>query len=74
MQPGKTYAKILRVGDFGCTKHRRRELTLSGSEADLMEIIISNLQMDGEFHTFVCREGHTHRLRVRIIGIAPKAI
>jgi RecB family endonuclease NucS len=74
MRPGKTYAKILRVGDFGCTKHRRRELTLYGTEADLMEIIINNLQREGEFHTFVCREGHTHRLRVRILGVTQKAI
>jgi hypothetical protein len=69
----KTYKKILRVSDLGCPKHRSRELTLSGPEAELMEIIISNLQREGEFHTFVCQQGSTHRLSVKILCIAQTA-
>jgi hypothetical protein len=70
----KIYKKILRVSDFGCPKHGSRELTLSGSEAELMEIIICNLQRAGEFHTFVCQQGYTHRLSVKILSTAQKAI
>lgn len=70
----KTYMKIVRVSDLGCTKHPSREVTLCGSEAELMEIIISNLQREGEFHTFVCRQGHTHRLSVKILCTAQTAI
>jgi hypothetical protein len=70
----ETYKKILRVSDLGCTRHPGREVTLSGCEAELMEIIINNLQREGKFHTFVCRQGHTHRLSVKILCTAQKAI
>ncbi len=70
----KIYKKILRVIDLGCPRHGARELRVSGSEAELMEIIICNLQKDGGFHTFVCHQGYTHRLSVKILGTTPKAI
>ena len=69
----KTY-KIVRVSDLGCMTHGKRELTFSGSKAELMEVIIRNLHRDGEFHTFVCQYGHTHRLGIQILDAAQAAI
>jgi hypothetical protein len=65
--------KIIQVIDLGCIKHGKQELMFFGSKAELMEIIIRNLQRDGEFHTFVCQHGHTHRLGLQILVTAQAA-
>ncbi len=61
--PMETY-KMLKVNDLGCSKHHARELTFSGSEAELVEVIINNLAKEGDLHIFVCDHGHTHIVNV----------
>ena len=53
---------MLKLTDFGCNEHNGHQLTLSGIEAELMESILDNLPREGEFHTFICAHGNTHRL------------
>jgi hypothetical protein len=53
---------MLKLTDLGCNEHNRRQLTLSGIEAELMKGILYNLPQEGDFHTFICEQGHTHRL------------
>ncbi len=57
---------MLKVIDSGCNKHDWSQLTLFGSEAELMRDIIDNLPRVGGFHTFICDEGHTHQLRFQV--------
>ncbi len=53
---------MLRLTDLGCKKHERRQLNLAGREAELMTDMLYNLPRKGDYHTFICEHGHTHRL------------
>jgi len=53
---------MIKVIDHGCSCHSWRQLLLSESEAELMRDILFNLPRRGNFHTFICGLGHTHRL------------
>ena len=53
---------MLKLSDLGCKEHKGCQITLSGTEAELMEGILGNLHQEGEFHTFICQYGHTHRV------------
>lgn len=53
---------MLKVTDFGCNEHNQHQLTLDGVEAKLMEDILYNLPKQGDFHTFICAQGNTHRI------------
>ncbi len=53
---------MLKLTDFGCREHNPHQVTLWGIEAALMQGIIFNLPQEGTFHTFICDQGHTHRL------------
>jgi hypothetical protein len=53
---------MLLITDLGCDRHNLRQVTLSGVEADLMTDVLYNLSNDGEFHTYICECGHTHRI------------
>jgi hypothetical protein len=57
---------MLMITDFGCDRHNLRHVTLSGVEADLMGDVLYNLSNDGEFHTYICEFGHTHRISFNI--------
>jgi hypothetical protein len=57
---------MLKLTDPGCKKHNWRQLTLFGSEADLVKAILYNLPREGEFHTFICEHGHTHHVSFQI--------
>jgi hypothetical protein len=57
---------MLKLSDLGCSEHSHRQLTLSGSEGELMADILYNLPKEGVFHTFICEYGHTHRIIFRI--------
>ena len=57
---------MLTITDLGCERHNRRQFTLSGVEADILGDILFNLPSDGDFHTFVCEHGHTHRLTFNV--------
>ena len=54
---------MLTITDLGCDRHNLRHVTLSGVEAELMTDVLYNLSNDGEFHTYICECGHTHRIR-----------
>lgn len=53
---------MLTITDLGCERHIRRQITLKGVEADWMSDVLYNLSIDGNFHTFICECGHTHRI------------
>ncbi len=57
---------MLKLTDPGCNKHNWRQLTLFGSEADLMKDILYNLPRKGGFHTFICEHGNTHHISFQI--------
>lgn len=54
---------MLKLSDLGCNEHKGRQITLSGIEAELIEGILCNLHQEGGFHIFICKYGHTHRIR-----------
>ncbi len=53
---------MLRVTDSGCTRHAWRQFRLAGSDGELMTDILYNLPREGDYHTFICEHGQTHRL------------
>lgn len=57
---------MLMITDLGCDRHNSRHVTLSGVEAGLMTDVLYNLSHDGEFHTYICECGHTHRISFNI--------
>ena len=62
--------QMLKLTDHGCSKHHQRQLKLSGIEAELMtDILLSFITQpeNGNFHTFICEHGHTHRLSFHIL-------
>lgn len=61
---------MLKLTDHGCSRHHRRQLKLSGTEAELMtDILLSFITHpeDGNFHTFICEHGQTHRVSFNIV-------
>ena len=59
---------MLKLSDLGCNEHQRLQITLSGTEAELMEGILGNLHQEGDFHTFICQYGHTHLISCHFEG------
>jgi hypothetical protein len=53
---------MLTITDLGCNRHNRRQVTLSGGEAEMVADILYNLTNDGDSHTYICECGHTHRI------------
>jgi hypothetical protein len=53
---------MITITDLGCDRHNRRQVTLSGVEAEMMADVLYNLTNDGDFHTYICECGHTHRV------------
>ena len=53
---------MLTITDLGCDRHNRRQVMLSGVEAEMMTDVLYNLTNDGDFHTYICECGHTHRI------------
>ncbi len=53
---------MLTITDFGCDRHNPRQATFSGIGAAIMADVLYNLNNDGEFHTYICECGHTHRI------------
>jgi hypothetical protein len=50
------------ITDLGCDRHIRRQVTLDGVEAEMMADVLYNLHTDGDFFTYICECGHTHRI------------
>ena len=59
---------MLKLSDLGCNEHKGCQITLGGIEAEVMEGILSNLHQEGNFHTFICQYGHTHRILCQFEG------
>ena len=57
---------MLTITDLGCDRHNLRQITLSGIEAELMTDVLYNLTNDGDYHTYICECGHTHRISFNI--------
>jgi hypothetical protein len=57
---------MLTITDLGCNRHNRRQFTLDGVEAEVMGDILYSLPSDGDFHTFICEHGYTHRISFNI--------
>ena len=57
---------MLTITDLGCNRHNRRQFSLDGVQAEIMGDILYNLPNDGDFHTFICEHGHTHRISFNI--------
>lgn len=53
---------MLTIMDHGCDRHKRRQVMLNGVEAEMMADFLYNLIKDGDFHTYICTYGHTHRI------------
>ena len=53
---------MIKIIDFGCNEHNWRQLTLFNPDADLIKDFIYNLPRDGEYHTYICSHGNTHRI------------
>ncbi len=62
---------MLTLTDFGCSLHLERQLKYSGPEAEAVANIVANLPSEGACHTYICDEGHTHRLLV--VAQVPRA-
>ncbi len=57
---------MLMVTDFGCDLHPLRHLKYYGSEARVMENVLANLPSERSCHTYICDQGHSHRIQVGI--------
>lgn len=57
---------MLKIINSGCNKHNWSQLTLFGSEAELIKDIIYNLPREEGLHTFICEHGHTHHVSFQI--------
>jgi len=53
---------MLTITDLGCDRHKRRQVMLNGVEAEMMADFLYNLVKTGDFHTYICAYGHTHRI------------
>ncbi len=57
---------MLMVTDFGCNLHLLRQLKYDGIEAKVMANVLANLPSEGNYHTYICDQGHSHRIRIGI--------
>lgn len=57
---------MLMITDLGCDRHNLRQVTLNGIEAELMTDVLYNLTSNGDFHTYICECGHTHRISFNV--------
>jgi hypothetical protein len=58
---------MLELTDHGCNKHILLKLKLMGVEAERVKNIVFNLPREGDFHTYICEYGHTHRISFQFI-------
>jgi hypothetical protein len=57
---------MLRLVDSGCPKHELVYFNLQGLTTLVVMGIVSNLPQDGNYHTYICEHGKTHRLSFQI--------
>lgn len=53
---------MLKLVDSGCPKHELIQVALQGVTTLVMMGVVSNLPQDGNYHTYICEHGKTHRL------------
>jgi hypothetical protein len=57
---------MLRLVDSGCPQHELVNFKLHGLTTLVVMGIVANLPQDGNYHTYVCEHGRTHRLSFQI--------
>lgn len=57
-------AEMLQLTDSGCGQHPPQHITLTGPAAALVARLILNLSPTGTVPTYICEQGHTHRLTI----------
>ncbi len=53
---------MLKLTDSGCTEHCPQQITFTGAAAALVARLILNLPPTDGGPTYICEQGHTHRL------------
>jgi hypothetical protein len=59
---------MLKLVDSGCPKHELLQFTLHGLTTIVIMGVVSNLPQDGNYHTYICEYGQTHRLSFQVLG------
>jgi hypothetical protein len=62
----KEEPRMLKLVDSGCPKHELLEFDLQGLTTLVIMGVVSNLPQDGNYHTYTCEHGKTHRLSFQI--------
>ena len=57
---------MIMLVDSGCHKHDLLQFNLHGLTTLVVMGVVSNLPQDGNYHTYTCEHGKTHRLSFRI--------
>jgi hypothetical protein len=61
---------MIELSDSGCGQHPPRNFILSGSIAQLVYQLVTNLPVKGGCATYICEYGHTHCLKIQPGGDA----
>lgn len=57
---------MLKLVDSGCPEHELLQFDLQGLTTLVIMGVVSNLPQDGNYHTYICEHGKTHRLSFQI--------
>ncbi len=57
---------MLTLVDSGCQKHELLQFNLEGLTTLVIMGVLSNLPQDGNYHTYTCEHGKTHRLSFQV--------
>jgi hypothetical protein len=57
---------MLRIIDFGCNQHNRRQFTLAGDAAEIIGDVLYNLPTNDGCYSFICEYGHTHQINFTV--------
>jgi hypothetical protein len=62
----KEEPRMLTLVDSGCQKHELLQFNLQGLTTLVIMGVLSNLPQDGNYHTYTCEHGKTHRLSFQV--------
>jgi hypothetical protein len=65
---------MLSLVDSGCHKHKMLQYHLQGLTTIVMMGVVSNLPQDGNYHTYTCEHGKTHRLSFQVQKLPQRLI
>lgn len=57
---------MLKLIDSGCPEHELLQFDLQGLTTLVFMGVVSNLPQDGNYHTYICEYGKTHRLSFQV--------